>query len=134
MRTKGVFGPIAIFLEVEGLVPSLSTVARETNGGNISRVLPSQHSCLPEKGTREWIRLVCDGLHALRIRTVLECFKVDEQSDITEVVPKSSRNARPAADKHKEVGGHKDNRSSRAVMRGSRLVYTDDLGRPILVA
>lgn len=133
MRTKGVFGPMAIFLEVEGLVPSLSVAVRKADTGKVNSVQSSHHSCLPQKGAREWIRVVCDGTRALRIRTVLECFKVFEQTDIT-VAPKLSKNGRPATDKQSQARGQKRTRGSRAVIRGSLLVYTDDLGRPILVA
>ncbi|KAF8330780.1 uncharacterized protein EI90DRAFT_3059252 [Cantharellus anzutake] len=133
MRAKGVLGPIAIFLEIEGLVHRLNPGVRGNISDQKAPRIPeisavfqsSQNSTSYSGEPNEWIRLVCDGKHALRIRTILDSFKGSWPS-----LTSSS-----GSDADRMVSKTRGSANSRhPIIRGSLLVYTDDLGRPLFLA
>ena len=70
----------------------------------------------------EWIKLCCDGRHALRIRTVLAQLKANDDLDVR--ARRTIGEARPA----------EGTKTRRKVLEGAKLVYVDELGSPILIA
>jgi hypothetical protein len=70
----------------------------------------------------EWIKVCCDGRHALRIRTVLAQFRANDDH--------STRALRVAGG----TGLAQDATARRKVLEGAKLVYVDELGSPILIA
>lgn len=74
---------------------------------------------------REWIKVHCDARYALQLRTVFDKWSAVERIS-SSVLAKHSA---PSVGK-----SGTDNARKRFVLKGMRLVFIDELGRPVVVA
>jgi len=126
VRKNNAMGSIGLYFEYDEDDRKDLTHPRRSNASRKSSNSPSSHSY--HRSTRtpvrrnEWIKLCCDGKHALRIRTVLAQLKANDDLDVR---------ARRSIG---EAGPAEGTQTRRKVLEGAKLVYVDELGSPILIA
>jgi len=126
VRKNNAMGSIGLHFEYDEDDRKDLTHPRRSNAPCIGSNSPSSHSYRrsPKAPVRrnEWIKLCCDGRHALRIRTVLAQLRANDDLDVR---------ARRSIG---EAGPAEGTQIRRKVLEGAKLVYVDELGSPILIA
>lgn len=94
--------------------PSRNHAAKEVEASSSNR--PLRRTPPPQR--REWFKVHCEGIYALRVRMLLSHIKTPELPTMASGVPGPS----PASS------------VNRKILDGARLLYVDELGKPLLLA